>query len=283
MRHDQRTPYRRPRENKLKKLWAKPSRLSATATREHAFDEVDVPTIKLSTAFLVILFLHLALIAGVIIFRMLDRTELAEAGNGATTTASADPIPTAARPTAPAATSPTATASEEGVPMREAGAPTETRRHVVRNRESLDSIAAQYGVTREAIVQANGLGNSKPFAINLELLIPLPPREIRAERPGATPRDGEPEIRAARPVAGAPTATPATAAPATATRATPVAAARPVAPAQSSNAARTHTVQAGETLWGISRQYNITANALMQANGITDPARLQSGAVLRIP
>lgn len=293
MRQDNRTPYRRPQDNKLKKLWAKPSRLSATATRETQFGEVDVPTIKLSTAFLVILFLHLALIAGVMIFRMLDRTEIADASAGGTTSAAARP-PATTTPATPRATAPT-TATPAAAPAPATAAPDtrvrvepatparETRRHVVRNRESLDGIAAQYGVTREAIIQANGLGNSKPFAQNMELIIPLPPREIRAERPGSAARDSDPEVRPARPVAGStPAATVTTTTTTTTTASVAVPAASPREPAAAAGV-RSHTVLPGETLWGISRKYNVTANALMQANGITDAAKLQSGAVLRIP
>lgn len=48
-------------------------------------------------------------------------------------------------------------------------------------------------------------------------------------------------------------------------------------------AARTHTVQRGETLYSIARKYNITPESLAQANGLTDPNRLAVGQVLVIP
>jgi len=44
-----------------------------------------------------------------------------------------------------------------------------------------------------------------------------------------------------------------------------------------------HVVGRGETIYSISRFYNVTADALMKANGITDPSRLQSGRRLIIP
>jgi LysM repeat protein len=45
----------------------------------------------------------------------------------------------------------------------------------------------------------------------------------------------------------------------------------------------THTVAAGENLFRISLKYNVTLQALMQANGITNPNLVYVGQVLRIP
>ena len=45
----------------------------------------------------------------------------------------------------------------------------------------------------------------------------------------------------------------------------------------------THTVQAGETLSGIARQYGVTLAELMAANGITDADSIYSGQELDIP
>jgi murein DD-endopeptidase MepM/ murein hydrolase activator NlpD len=44
-----------------------------------------------------------------------------------------------------------------------------------------------------------------------------------------------------------------------------------------------HTVQAGDTLIGIAKQYGISAEALQEANAILDPRRLQIGQELVIP
>ena len=44
-----------------------------------------------------------------------------------------------------------------------------------------------------------------------------------------------------------------------------------------------HTVQEGEILWNIARDYGTTAEAIMEANGITDPRSLQIGQKLLIP
>ncbi len=45
----------------------------------------------------------------------------------------------------------------------------------------------------------------------------------------------------------------------------------------------THTLQKGETLYSISRQYKVPYEALISANGISDPTKLKIGTVLVIP
>ncbi len=45
----------------------------------------------------------------------------------------------------------------------------------------------------------------------------------------------------------------------------------------------THTVQAGETIYRIATRYGISPNALMRANGLSDPRQLRVGQVLTIP
>jgi len=45
----------------------------------------------------------------------------------------------------------------------------------------------------------------------------------------------------------------------------------------------THTIQAGETLQGIAWRYGVTAEAILRANGLTEPERMRVGQVLVIP
>ncbi|MBL9189768.1 MAG: LysM peptidoglycan-binding domain-containing protein [Opitutaceae bacterium] len=53
------------------------------------------------------------------------------------------------------------------------------------------------------------------------------------------------------------------------------------APARTSG--RTHTVRPKETLFAISRQYGVTVQELMAANGISNPSAIPVGTVLKIP
>lgn len=57
----------------------------------------------------------------------------------------------------------------------------------------------------------------------------------------------------------------------------------PTATNTPSSEAMTYTVQAGDTLYSIARRYNVTIEALMVTNGITDVTSLRVGQVLTIP
>lgn len=57
------------------------------------------------------------------------------------------------------------------------------------------------------------------------------------------------------------------------------------APAQESSAPLVveHTIQAGETLWGLAvKKYHVHVNDIMKDNGITDPKTLQIGQTIKI-
>ncbi len=55
-------------------------------------------------------------------------------------------------------------------------------------------------------------------------------------------------------------------------------------PNQTNNGADgSYTVQPGDTLYTIAVKYNVTIQALMAANSISDPASLQAGQVIVIP
>jgi membrane-bound lytic murein transglycosylase D len=66
-------------------------------------------------------------------------------------------------------------------------------------------------------------------------------------------------------------------------RVAPPARTRTAPPAATSDAARTHTVQPGETLIGLAKRYGVSVQALMEANGLSEADALRAGATLRIP
>ena len=114
--------------------------------------------------------------------------------------------------------------------------------------DSLSVIAEQFGVTVEAIADANGITDPTSLFAGQVLVIP------------AAEGDGD--------VLGSTQEPPATA---TAT------------PRPSNEGGGTYTVQEGDIPETIAAQFGITAEELMAANDITDPTSLQVGQELVIP
>ena len=112
------------------------------------------------------------------------------------------------------------------------GAPPQTGQtiHVVRWGETLGSIAARYGVTVNAIMQANGLTNPNYVYVGQTLRIPT-------------------------------------------------AGAGPFVPPSGT----TYVVKWGDSLGSIAYRYGITVEALMAANGLTNPNFIYAGQTLVIP
>ena len=127
--------------------------------------------------------------------------------------------------------------------------------HVVRAGEHLTGIAHRYGTTIDAIVAANGIENPSYLRVGQRLTIPVA-------------------------VAAAPVAPPVAAAPVA-----PSVAAAPVAPSVAAlvSAPVVHVVVAGETLTSIAHHSGTTIDAIVAANGITDPSYVRVGQRLTIP
>ncbi len=132
------------------------------------------------------------------------------------------------------------------------GSPTtvQGRHYVVKAGDSPSSIAAQYGITSDELMRANGITDPTLLVTGVDLIIP--------ETPGqATAATSTPPAEATS-VPAQPTATPA-------------------------RTQQTYTVKSGDIPETIAAKYGITAEQLMAANGITDPTSLQVGQVLIIP
>ncbi len=118
--------------------------------------------------------------------------------------------------------------------------------YIVQPGDDLAHIARRYNVTVAALAQLNGIVNPGSVVIGQVLVVPGPGNNY----PGGTIA---PTILPTVP--GQPT---------------------PQAP-------RTHVVQPGENLFRISLKYNVSLDALMRANGITNPNLIFVGQVLQIP
>lgn len=189
-------------------------------------------------------------------------------------------IPKETAPPAPASSQPKQAAAQQQPALQEPPPPPKRKRtrmaapqptpgiHVVQPGDTLTALARRYGTTVNALVAANSMTNANvPLRINQQLKLPtatpaatpLPLAPIPVPPPAATPAVPKP----------APAATPAAPAPAP-------------KPAPAGGA---YTIQPGDTIYKISRQYGVNPTALMQANGLTPETAntIRVGATLRIP
>jgi membrane-bound lytic murein transglycosylase D len=144
--------------------------------------------------------------------------------------------------------------------------------HVVRRGDTLSSIAHQYGVPVEGIMEMNGLRTAKKLRVGSELIIPKPlggGQVARAEEPTAPPAH-PPRARSAEPARRESSAS-------TVHVSAVHATAAPVAGEK-----RSLRVQPGDTLWSISRKLGVELHELCRWNGIDNPKRhkLMVGAQL---
>lgn len=120
--------------------------------------------------------------------------------------------------------------------------------HTVQVGDNLTRIAARYGTTVAAIVQANNITNPNIIWVGQQLIIPT------GSGPVAT-------LTAVPTQVGFPTAT-------------------PVTPPTGETV---HVVQPGENLFRIALSYGLSTSALAAYNGITNPSLIYVGQRLRIP
>lgn len=136
------------------------------------------------------------------------------------------------------------------------------REHTVEGGETLWGIARKYDVTVEAIQEANDLG-SRAIQPGDKLRIPRASSSSSSERTASSSSSSSSSERSARRSESSE---------------------RSSSSSRGSSARRTrsHTVQDGETLWGIARRYDVTVDAVKTANDLGSRP-IQPGQTLRIP
>src|SRR6266540_1506366 len=128
---------------------------------------------------------------------------------------------------------------------------------------TISSVAHHYGVPAEGIMEMNGLRTAKKLRVGQELIIPKPMgggQLAAAAEPPPQARSRSPKARQGQVADEQPRREPA---------ATQVAAAERVERAPRS----TLRVQAGDTLWSISRRLGVELQQLCRWNGIDNPRR----------
>ena len=225
---------------KLTKLLFQKDRLQAVTRRMSqrvAEEYAQEPGIKLSSAFLVVLVLHVVAVGGIYAFNSIKTHKIVAA------------LETSA--SAPRGAVENAAISQPSV----GGTPATT--HRVRPGETLEKIAAVYGLGAKDLEAANEMRNVGALRIGQELRIPA---------------------RAASK-------------PAVATKTTAVAAPRklpdsdPKADKDTSpkDGTETYMVAKGDTPAGIARKLGVKQSDLLKLNKIDDPKKLQIGQKLHVP
>lgn len=158
--------------------------------------------------------------------------------------------------------------------------------HIVQAGETLYSIAIAHHTTTDAIVARNGLPGTEAIVVGQALVIPVG-QDVAAITPAPakvahTVRSGDTLSSLARQYRTSPAAiqkdNPQIADPEHLDVGMVLLIAPGVAPK-----VVTHVVRAGESISSIGRQYGVSPQALIQANGLSNPNRLSVGQVLIIP
>ncbi len=158
--------------------------------------------------------------------------------------------------------------------------------HVVQPGENLFRIALRYGVSVQALATINGVANPALIYVGQQLVIPA---TSATAPPTPTPAPATPDatsVFVTPTLVVSPTVMPTLIVSSTVTptlvvspTVTPTILSTPAA----TSVGRTHTVAAGENLFRIALRYGLTTNELAAANGISNPASVYVGQVLRIP
>ena len=232
-------------------------RVAATAASADEFESDDHST-KISRALTIIFLIHIVVI-GLIFFhqRFLD---------------SGAPKTTAVRKAAVPAP------REHELPKLSSG----DSIYRVRVADNYPVIAKEFGIDEADLRAANDNRD-----IRAGVTLRIPPKKIIAVSPElvalreapSTPMDQG--LVEAVPVSGQPAPRAVVVRPsvASAPPATPVSAQAPVSTAQGSK----YVVQSGDNIWRIANKFKVDQNALMKANGISDPKKLKLGMSLVIP
>lgn len=157
-------------------MHAKMNRLPAHLTREDDWSQ-DQPGVRLSRVFGVVLGIHIVAIGGLVAYEMFRHHEPAvPAGASALRPAAREARPAAAG----AAAAQRVTDAFADDPVHEG-----LIKHVVAPGERLADIAARYGVDERALTAKNRIGDARPFASGMKLVIPN--RQLQAAAPVVTP------------------------------------------------------------------------------------------------
>jgi murein DD-endopeptidase MepM/ murein hydrolase activator NlpD len=158
----------------------------------------------------------------------------------------------------------------------EARAPASGNMVEVQRGDTLYGIAKRHRVAISELMSVNNLQNPTIFP-GQKLALPGGRRPVRPRR-GEAVAVAPPTPRPALPPARTPREAPVAAVPPE-----PEVAEAPSTVATGGSWTGSHTVSPRDSLYVLSKRYNVKIAELQAANGITDPARLRAGTVLKVP
>lgn len=243
---------------------SRPRVLRASARRaapQPAFDdypEEDEPTTRLSSAFIVVLLLHLVAIGGIFAFNGIKAHRRSqEVMNGPGTAAPAKPAAPAISDSALVATA-TPTPAPFVRPQTTAPVPISGAKvHHVKAGETLVKVALAYNVTPLELANANSLKETSILHAGQTLNIPASSHiASTAAKPVISTSANLQDQQKLKFL---------------------------LAQRADGGAGKTYTVGKGESLYAIARKLSVSSDDLMKANKIDDPKKLQIGQVLKVP
>jgi LysM repeat protein len=238
--------------------------VTARAARAQPIEEYDdgQPTTKLSSAFVVVLILHVVAVGGIYAFNSIkasrrNHAQILAATNpppvanakpagdrGSVPAASPAPAvkPSASHPADPAAAP---APGENGAAAKTAG----LRQYQVKAGDNPTKIAFAYRVTVPELLAANGLKDNATLHVGQTLSIPASKADPKAQ-PDAHKAETTPKLTDIPP-----------------TKTTP----------------GLYLVKKGDTIHSIAKAYGMTSDELIKLNKVPDPKKLQLGQVLKLP
>jgi LysM repeat protein len=226
---------------------------SAAAARramQPADDYDEEPQTKLSSAFIVVLILHVVAVVGIYAFNSIKTRRQGEAASVAASTTSVKPKATPALPKTEEAVAPLAALT----PVETAPSASRARTYQVKAGDTLTRIAIQHRVSVADLEAANSAKAVATLRPGQTLSIPAvrPSANLTALRTtvSSTPRKSEetPKVSAT-------------------TKVTP----------------KTYVVAKGDNPVGIARKLGVGYDELLKLNKIDDPKKLKPGQTLKVP
>ena len=233
---------------------------AATAARRAPADNYydEEPKTNLSSAFIVVLILHVVAVGGIYTFNSIRaaRRGLEVQASSASADPAAAGSPLVAKASATTATPGLAKRDAAQTSVNPAPAALKPGTYRVQPGDNLTKIALQHGLTVTDLQQANGLKNANEVSDGQILSIPS---AKPAPKPSAAPDDSNKAAFLASRTDGKRTS------------------------GTNTTGSRTYTVLKNDTPTSIARKFGITSTELLKFNKIDDAKKMQLGQTLKVP